>query len=87
MRISMAITFAAGLALAGCSQQTQESAASAAHDAVSDTASNLDQAASAVSGAASGIGDNDETTATSTTTSSNGTTTTTTTAPSSSTGR
>ena len=68
MRILMALTFAAGLALAGCSQQTQDSAASAAEGAVSDTASNLEQAAEAVSGAASDIGtDNDETSATSTT--------------------
>jgi hypothetical protein len=84
MRIWMAITLAAGLALAGCSQKTQEIAASAGQGAVSDTASNLDQAASAVSNAASDIGhDNDESSATSTTSSTTGpsgaTTTTTTT--------
>jgi hypothetical protein len=81
MRIWMAITLATGLALAGCSQKTQESATSAAEGAVSDTASNLDQAASAVSGAASDI-NNDESSTTSTTSSTtdaSGATTTTTT--------
>lgn len=71
---------AAGLALAGCSQKTQESAASAAEGAVSDTASNLSVASSQVSNAADDIGtDNDESSVTSTTSSSDGATTTTTT--------
>jgi len=69
-----------GLLLSGCSQQTQENAASAAQGAVSDTASNLSVASSEVSNAADNIGsDNDQTSVTSTTSSSAGGTTTTTT--------
>jgi hypothetical protein len=79
MRIVI-VALAAGLALAGCSEKTGESAQSAVENAASDTASNLDVASSAVSSAASDIGDNDETSATSTSSAtSDGTTTTTTT--------
>ena len=81
MRIVIATALAAGLTLAGCSQKTQESAATAAKDAVSDTASNLDVASSAVSHAADKI-DNDVDRATSTDvarSTAGGTTTTTTT--------
>jgi ABC-type glycerol-3-phosphate transport system substrate-binding protein len=56
MRRSIVIALAAGLALTACSQKTQESAASAAAGAVSDTASNVDVASSAVSNAVSDIG-------------------------------
>lgn len=74
------VALAAGLALAGCSEKTQDSASSAAEGAVSDTASNLEVASSAVSSAADNIGDNDSSsTTTSQTTGAAGTTTTTTT--------
>lgn len=79
MRIVIIGVLATGLALSGCSKQTQESAASAAQGAVSDTASNLDVASSAVSNAASDIGDHDNGTSTNVTSSVSGNTTTTTT--------
>jgi hypothetical protein len=81
MRIMIAGLMVAGLALAGCSQETQDAAASAAENAVSDTASNLSVASSEVRGAADDIGDDDSdaTNAPSTTTSADGATTTTTT--------
>jgi len=80
MRIAI-VALAAGLALAGCSEKTQDAAATAAQNAVSDTATNLDKASTAVSHAASKIGDNDKDDASTTSTSSDagGSTTTTTT--------
>jgi len=78
MRIAI-VALAAGLALAGCSQKTQDAAATAAQNAVSDTATNLDKASTAVDKAASKIGDKDNTSTASETTSADGSTTTTTT--------
>ena len=43
MRIVMAAALAAGLALAGCSQETQDSAQQAAKSAAEDAASNTEQ--------------------------------------------
>ena len=52
MRIVMAVAVAAGLALAGCSEQTQDSAQEAAKSAAADAASNtsevLDEGAEAL---------------------------------------
>ncbi len=78
MRMLMIGAMAAGLVLAGCSQKTQDNATAAAQGAVSDTASNLDVASSAVSNAANDIGDDQENGAnTNVTTSVSGNTTTT----------
>jgi hypothetical protein len=56
MRIFMAATLAAGLVLAGCSEQTQDSASEAAKSAAADAASNtsevLDEGAEALGNAA-----------------------------------
>jgi len=78
MRIAI-VALAAGLALAGCSQKTQDAAATAAQNAVSDTATNLDKASTAVGKAASKIGDNDKDKASTTSDAAGSTTTTTTT--------
>ena len=80
MRIAI-LALAAGFALAGCSEKTQDAAATAAQNAVSDTATNLDKASTAVGKAASKIGDDDKDNAStaSTTTGAAGSTTTTTT--------
>ena len=82
MRIVMAAAFAAGLALAGCSEQTKDSASEAAKSAAADAASNtsevLDQGAQAVGKAADKV-DNDADTETTSSTNVNGGSTTTTT--------
>ncbi|HSQ97002.1 MAG TPA: hypothetical protein VLM18_13035 [Croceibacterium sp.] len=85
MRIVLAAALVAGLALAGCSQETQKDAAAAASDAATDAASNTQQvlgkASTALGNAASRIhtGDNDAATTSSTSSSDGATTTTTTT--------
>ena len=80
MRIAI-VALAAALALAGCSEKTQDAAATAAQNAVSDTATNLDKASTAIDHAASKIGDKDTDSAStaSTTSDAAGSTTTTTT--------
>jgi hypothetical protein len=82
MRIVMAAVIAGGLALAGCSQETQDSAQQAAKSAAEDAASNtsevLDKGAEALGEAADKV-DNDTDGSSSTTATSDGVTTTTTT--------
>jgi hypothetical protein len=80
MRIIIAAAFAAGLVLAGCSEQTQDSAEQAAKSAAADAASNtsqvLDQGAEALGNAADKV---DSATDTDTATTAAGATATTTT--------
>ena len=83
MRIVTAAALAAGLALAGCSEQTQDSASEAAKSAAADAASNtsevLDKGAEAVGNAADKLDNDTSGETSSSTTTSDGTTTTTTT--------